>query len=105
MRQFFTSLALLCCVALLFGCMHVGSGNPPNFVTWRTDLSSSAQPNRAYLARAKELGYRTVINLAPPDSMGCLADEGQIVTSQGLTYVNIPVDFDKPTLADFERFS
>jgi protein tyrosine phosphatase (PTP) superfamily phosphohydrolase (DUF442 family) len=37
--------------------------------------------------------------------MGSLPDEAQIVTSQGLSYVNLPVDFEKPSLADFERFS
>ena len=91
--------------ALISGCVHLGSGNPPNFVQWRPNLESSAQPNPGYLMRAKELGYGAVINLAPPESMGSVADEAQIVSGQGLVYVNIPVDFEKPTLQDFERFS
>jgi protein tyrosine phosphatase (PTP) superfamily phosphohydrolase (DUF442 family) len=101
----FVSRCLLVAIALVAGCVHIGSGPPPNFVTWRPNLQSSAQPNRAYLMRAQEQGYTAVINLAPPQSIGSIADEGQILTAQGLAYVNIPVDFDKPTLQDFERFS
>lgn len=96
-------IALL--LTLLSACVHIGSGDPPNYVVWRSGLASSAQPNAGYLARAKDLGYAAVINLAPPDSMGSIAEEGTIVRAQGLTYVNIPVDFDRPTLDDYQRFS
>lgn len=98
--QFFVVL-----LTTLGGCVHLGSDKPANFVVWRTNLASSAQPDRAYLARAKELGYDAVINLAPRESMGSIADEGSIVAAQGLAYVNIPVNFDRPALEDFERFS
>src|SRR5438270_4488515 len=108
LRAIRRSVVLLCVVpviALMSACVHLGSGPPPNFVTWRPDLQSSGQPNRAYLMRAKEQGYAAVINLAPPQSMGSVSDEEQIIMAQGLTYVNIPVDFDRPTQQDFDRFS
>jgi protein tyrosine phosphatase (PTP) superfamily phosphohydrolase (DUF442 family) len=39
-----------------------------------------------------------------PTSDGALAHEGCIVTSLGMTYVHIPVNFEKPTAEDFRRF-
>jgi len=46
-----------------------------------------------------------VINLAPPTSQGAIANEGQLVAEDGITYVNIPVDWLNPTYADFALFS
>ena len=79
--------------------------SPDNFVTWREGLSSSAQPSAAWLGRVKELKYDVVVNLAPPQSQGSIANEGGIVGSTGVTYVNIPVDFRAPTPEDFRMFS
>jgi protein tyrosine phosphatase (PTP) superfamily phosphohydrolase (DUF442 family) len=78
---------------------------PDNFVQWREGLASSAQPNAAWLARAKELKYDVIVNLAPPQSHGSIANEGGIVASKGVTYVNIPVDFNQPSAEDFRFFT
>ena len=77
---------------------------PANFVQWRPGLSSSAQPNALYLARAKAIGYDAVINLAPPQSYGSIATAGAIVTGQGLGYLDIPVDFRRPSVEEFTVF-
>ena len=77
---------------------------PANFVQWRPGLSSSAQPNALWLARAKAIGYDAVINLAPLQSHGSIATEGAIVTGQGVGYLDIPVDFRRPTAEDFKAF-
>jgi len=77
---------------------------PANFVQWRPGLSSSAQPNALYLARAKAIGYDAVINLAPPQSYGSIATESAIVTGQGVGYLDIPVDFRRPTAEQFKVF-
>ena len=78
--------------------------HPANFVRWRPGLASSAQPSALYLARLEAEGYDAVINLAPPQSYGSIASESAIVTGQGVGYLNIPVDFRRPTAADFSRF-
>src|SRR3981081_748902 len=78
---------------------------PENFVQWREGLASSAQPTAAWLGQAKDNKYDVLINLAPPQSQGSLANEGGIVASKGVTYVNIPVDFMRPTAEDFRLFS
>ena len=78
---------------------------PDNFVTWREGLTSSAQPDAKWLAQVKERKYDIVINLAPPQSFGSIGNEGGIVGSKGVVYVNIPVDFSAPTAEDFRIFS
>lgn len=78
---------------------------PDNFISWRAGLSSSAQASRPYLEQAAQLKYEVVINLAPPQSWGSIENEGALIGKQGLAYVNIPVDFERPALRDFELFS
>jgi len=77
---------------------------PENFVQWREGLASSAQPKAEWLATAGEEKYEVLVNLAPPQSHGSLMNEGGIVGSKGVKYVNIPVDFMRPTAEDF-RFT
>jgi len=77
---------------------------PENFVVWRPGLASSAQPTREWLANVKR-NYDVLVNLAPPQVQGSLADEGGIVASKGVVYVNIPVNFGAPTAEDFRMFS
>jgi protein tyrosine phosphatase (PTP) superfamily phosphohydrolase (DUF442 family) len=79
--------------------------DPDNFVTWREGLSSSAQPTAKWLGQVKERKYDIVVNLAPPQSSGSIANEGGIVGSRGVVYVNIPVNFGAPTAEDFRVFS
>jgi uncharacterized protein (TIGR01244 family) len=50
-------------------------------------------------------GYEVVVNLLPDNSQYAVSGERAIVESQGLEYIHIPVDFDKPTRSDFEQFS
>lgn len=92
--------------AILFASFAAAAQSPPaNFVTWRDGLHSSAQPSAEWLATVKDKGYDIVINLAPPQSHGSLQDEGGIVGAKGVAYVNIPVDFGRPTAEDFRLFS
>jgi protein tyrosine phosphatase (PTP) superfamily phosphohydrolase (DUF442 family) len=85
--------------------LHAQADNPKNLVQWRVGLASAAQPDKDFLRKLRELGYEVVINLAPPQSHGSFDDEGGIVGSKGLVYVNIPVDFGKPTAEDFRMFT
>jgi len=78
---------------------------PDNFVQWRAGLASSAQPSAEWLASVRRQGYDVVVNLAPPQVQGSLREEGGIVGATGVAYVNIPVDFQRPTAGDFRFFS
>lgn len=84
---------------------YAAPGDPANIVQWRPGLTSSGQPNADYLKRAKSLGYDMVINLAPPEYEEAVANEGALLASQGVAYLNIPVRFGNPTAEDFRLFS
>lgn len=67
-------------------------------------FATAGQPTAAQFALVREAGYRTVINLAPENSTGALADEDLIVENLGMNYVPIPVRWQNPTDADLQRF-
>lgn len=100
MRTAIASFALL-----LVSHVHAAAGDPANLVQWRPGLTSSAQPDAAYLKRAKALGYDIVINLAPPEYKEAVEAEGAILAAQGVAYLNIPVNFGNPTAEDFRLFA
>ncbi|HUQ28914.1 MAG TPA: protein tyrosine phosphatase family protein [Usitatibacter sp.] len=87
------------------GACALAADRPENFVQWREGLASSAQPTSGWLGDAKANRYDVLINLAPPQSHGSIANEGGVVASKGVMYVNIPVDFMRPTAEDFRFFS
>ena len=66
---------------------------------------TAGQPTRTQFALVHAAGFRAVINLALPTSDNALADEGSLVTSLGMSYTHIPVDFEAPTERDFCQFS
>lgn len=80
-------------------------GDPGNLVQWRKGLNSSAQPDHAYLQKAKAMGYDMVINLAPPEYETAVETEGALLAKTGVVYVSIPVAWTNPTSEDFQLFS
>lgn len=95
-------------VALYFGLpflLYTAEHEPPlNTVVIDDRLATSGQPSGAQLRRLRAQGFDAVINLAPPEGYGSVADEAEIVRQQGLVYHNIPVNWERPTAGDFERF-
>lgn len=65
---------------------------------------TAGQPREEQLEAAAKEGFRRVINLAPTSSRNALKDEAGLVRSLGLHYDYIPVDWEKPTDADFDAF-
>ena len=82
-----------------------GPAGPVNRVDISEFLSTSGQPAAGYFSVLADQGFEMVINLAPPQSHGSLQNEGGLVASRGLTYVNIPVDWDNPEPEHFEFFA
>ena len=64
-----------------------------NYVAATERLHTAGQPDAATLATLGEQGFELVINLAPPNNQGAVADEGKLVAEHG------------PTYEDFELFS
>ena len=78
---------------------------PPNLISVSTRIDTAGQPSEEQLIGLKQAGYDMVINLAPPDALGSIENESSLVTRSGITYVNIPVDWNDPQLNDFDLFS
>lgn len=67
-------------------------------------LWSSGQLSARDIAALPALGVRVVVNLALPTSANALHGEAELVTRQGLDYVHIPVVWERPEPAQFDRF-
>jgi len=78
---------------------------PPNLIPISKRIDTSAQPSAQQLAGLKQAGYDLVVNLAPPHTPGSIENEGSLVASSGITYINIPVDWNNPQISDFDLFS
>lgn len=81
--------------------------DPSHIRNWRRlddRITTSGQPTEAQLAELRSLGVTHVINLALHSHEDALPDEAASVADLGMTYVHIPVPFDRPTEDDFERF-
>ena len=77
----------------------------PNVVPISEDLVTAGQPTAESLAALSRLGFKAVIYLAPPTVRDAVPNEPEIVTNQGLAFVNIPIQWAKPTEADFQSFA
>src|SRR3954467_2150447 len=68
------------------------------------NLGTAGQPTPEQLRMVRKAGFEAVINLALPTSDNALPNEGSLVTDLGMTYVHIPVNFQKPLPQDFQAF-
>ncbi len=75
-----------------------------NFVQLTPLIGTSGQPDREQFGEIAAAGYRTVINLAMPDSENAIADEGDLVARQGMQYIHLPIDFAAPAASDARTF-
>jgi len=76
-----------------------------NFRRVTAKLTTSGRVSEDVLKTLAAQGYEVVVNLLPDSSQHAVPGEREIVESQGLEYIHIPVDFNQPTRVDFERFS
>ncbi|MEM9275301.1 MAG: protein tyrosine phosphatase family protein [Cyanobacteria bacterium P01_F01_bin.143] len=75
-----------------------------NYLKLSESIATGGQPTEYQLSLVKNSGYQVVINLALPTSKNALADEKTSVKSLGMKYINIPIDFNNPTVGDFDCF-
>ncbi len=75
-----------------------------NFLSLSDKLLTGGMPTSDQLKSAAEAGVETVINLALFDPQSDLANEGELVKSLGMEYINIPVDWDSPLRQNLEEF-
>lgn len=76
-----------------------------NFRTISDRLTTSGVVGADRLEALASQGYEVVVNLLPDSSEHAVANEQDIVESQRIEYIYIPVDFSAPGRADFSRFA
>lgn len=75
-----------------------------NYVEISDRLGTGGQPQPVAFAALAAAGYQVVINLAMPYSEDALPDEDWLVTEQGMSYVHLPVPWERPTRAHLAQF-
>lgn len=68
-------------------------------------LSLSGVINEEQLASLSAEGYGALINLLPEENEYSVSTERDIVQQQGLDYTYIPVDFNQPSIKQFQAFA
>lgn len=76
-----------------------------NYRQYTPLFSSAGQPSREQLPLIKEAGYERVIYIAFNNSRTAIPDEDQLVKDLGMDYLHIAVDFNNPTVRDFDAFA
>lgn len=74
-----------------------------NYVRISDRLATSGQMTYEQIPAIAAAGFDVVINLAPAREERN-GREGFVVAEEGMTYVNIPVDWERPTLEDLDMF-
>jgi len=67
-------------------------------------LWSSGQLSAKDIACLLALGIDVVINLAPPTASNALPGEAELVTREGISYIQIPVEWEQPELHQLTQF-
>ena len=68
-------------------------------------LWTSGQLSQQDILALPSLGIELVINLALPTSSNALPREAELITGQGIAYVQIPVEWECPRVEEFVRFA
>lgn len=75
-----------------------------NYLRISDTLSTSGQPTENQFHAIQEAGFKTVINLLPHNTENSLKNEAELLTTFGIRYIHIPVNYKNPTEEDFKRF-
>lgn len=79
-------------------------GDSYNFRNISDHLTTSGSVTREQLASLKSQGYEVLINLLPHDNKHALPEEPELVESQQIEYIRIPVDWNAPTEENYAAF-
>lgn len=75
-----------------------------NYIKINELISTSGQPKIEELELIANEGFEVVINLALYSSSSAIKSENEIVTNLNMSYIHIPVDFEKPKISDLKLF-
>lgn len=77
----------------------------PNVVAISPRLVTSGQPNAESLASLRDEGFTAVIYLVPPGAHDAVPREAELLRRQGIEYVQVPIQWERPTDADYDAFA
>jgi len=101
------SLALPAALILLFA-SPLAAPSLEEIVTYREyspAFASAGQPTAEQLELVRDAGFERVIYIAFSTDRNAVANEDRLVRDLGMEYVQIPVVWDAPTVADYESFA
>ena len=75
-----------------------------NFYQITENIGTGGQPTISQLSEIAKANYTVVVNLAMHDSDNAIPEEGNIISSLGMTYIHIPVPFDAPSSSHLKKF-
>lgn len=75
-----------------------------NYLVLPSGVGTGGQPTEEQVGELAAAGYEVVINLALPTSPNAFPDEAETVAGAGMEYIAIPVEWERPTEADYEKF-
>ena len=76
-----------------------------NKIEYSPSLTASGQPTAEALELAARSGYSRVIFLAFTNHQNALEHEDAIVKTLDMEFIHIPVEWEDPSLADFDAFA
>ena len=88
----------------LFATTRAYEFDAPNARPVFDNLWTSGQLSSRDIQRLSEFGIEAVINLALPTASNALPGEAEAVTGQGMTFVQIPVPWEKPEPTHLQQF-
>jgi len=88
----------------LFGTTRAYQFDAPNARPVFDNLWTSGQLSQADIQRLPEFGIEAVVNLALPTASNALPGEAEMVTGQGIAFVQIPVPWEKPEPRHLQQF-
>ena len=88
----------------LFGTTRAYQFDAPNARPVFDYLWTSGQLSHDDIRRLPEFGVEAVVNLALPTASNALPGEAEMVTGQGMTFVHIPVPWEKPEPRHLQQF-
>jgi len=103
-------IALLCILVIPIIALAEGEKSAsglkevPNYREYSNKFSSAGQPTRKDLHIISGADFKRIIYLAFSDDQTAIAAEDRLVRNHGMQYVQLPVDFNNPTLQDFQTF-
>ncbi len=68
------------------------------------EIATAGQPTAPQFSSIAASGYQVAINLAMPDSTNAIPNERELVESEAMDYIHIPVVWEHPTIEDLEVF-